>query len=141
MRLVLFLALFSSVFGREKTIRIGEETLTVEIADTSETRAKGLMGREELPEGKGMLFIFDRAQRLTFWMKDTLIPLSIGFFDERKELVKILDMDPPIGKEYIRYRCTAPALYALEVPQGWFEKHKIEVGDKFSFLESQDSVK
>ncbi|MBX7065786.1 MAG: DUF192 domain-containing protein [Parachlamydiales bacterium] len=141
MRILIFLGLFSSIFALEKTIRLGKETLNVEIADTFEARRQGLMGRQELPEGKGMLFIYDRAYRLAFWMKDTLIPLSIGFFDDDKRLIEVLDMDPPIGETLIKYRCTAPALYALEVPQGWFEKHKIHIGDKFSFLEPVDQVK
>ncbi len=139
MRLFLFLAFFSLGFGAQ--IQLKGEVLDVEIADTCESRAKGLMGRRELPEGKGMLFIYERAQRLAFWMKDTLIPLSIGFFDDQKTLIKILDMDPPIGEMFIKYRSTAPARFALEVPQGWFEKHNIQIGDKFSFLEPRDQVK
>lgn len=138
MRIFIFLWLFSSLFSVEKTIRLGSETLTVEIADTYQARNRGLMGREELAEGKGMLFVYQKAARLAFWMKDTLIPLSIGFFDEQKNLLEVLDMDPPIGDCYIKYRCRALAQYALEVPQGWFEKHKIRVGDKFSFLEAVD---
>lgn len=141
MRTFIFLWLFSSLFSVEKTIQIGSETLLVEIADTYQARNRGLMGRTELPQGRGMLFIYDKAARLCFWMKDTLIPLSIGFFDERKSLLEVLDMDPPIGNCYIKYRCRALAQYALEVPQGWFEKHKIQTGDKFSFLEATDKVK
>lgn len=133
MRLIFFLVFLSTVFSAQ--IRIGKEVLNVEIASTHEARARGLMGRVELSEGNGMLFIYEKASRLAFWMKDTLIPLSIGFFDDQKTLIKILDMDPPIGEKFIKYRCTALALYALEVPQGWFEKHKIQIGEKFSFLE------
>lgn len=138
MRLLIFLVLLSQVFAAK--IKLRDEILYVEIADTYESRARGLMGRKELAEGNGMLFVYDRARRLAFWMKDTLIPLSIGFFDENRTLIKILDMEPPIGNELIKYRSTAPARYALEVPQGWFEKHKIQIGDKFSFLESNDQV-
>lgn len=141
MRLIIFFIVISSLFGAEKKILLGKEILHVEIADTLHTRSRGLMGRTELPQGKGMLFVYERAYRLVFWMKDTLIPLSIGFFDEQKRLLEVLDMDPPIGEMFIKYRCTAPALYALEVPQGWFEKHKIRLGDKFSFLEGDDQVK
>lgn len=134
MRNVIFLILLSLAYGEQ--IKLGNELLECEIADTCEKRGKGLMGRTSLEEGKGMLFVYDRAQRLTFWMKETLIPLSIGFFDEQKTLIKILDMDPPIGDSLVKYRSTAPARYALEVPQGWFERHRIQVGEKFSFLES-----
>jgi uncharacterized membrane protein (UPF0127 family) len=132
MRWSIFLVLFSLLYGEQ--IRLGDEVLTVEIAKTHEARAKGLMGRTELADGHGMLFIFEEPQRLVFYMKNTLIPLSIAFFDESKEIINVLDMDPPVGSTLIKYRSTAPALYALEVPQGWFEKHDIERGDKFSFV-------
>lgn len=139
MPLLIFLLCFSSAFAAR--IRLGNEVLTVEIAKTFETRSKGLMGRAELPEGQGMLFIYEKAERLVFWMKDTLIPLSVGFFDEDQTLTSVLDMDPPIGNSLIKYRSKAPSLYALEVPQGWFEKHQIQIGTKFSFLEEQDPIK
>lgn len=132
MRWVVFLFTISPILGAQ--IQLGNEILTVEIADTPGTRARGLMGREKLAEGHGMLFIYEDAQRLTFWMKDTLIPLSIAFFDADKICVNILDMDPPIGEPLIKYRSTTPARYALEVSQGWFEKHGIVRGTKFSFL-------
>jgi hypothetical protein len=112
----------------------------VEIADTHETRAKGLMGKTELADGHGMLFIYDSEQRLVFWMKNTLIPLSIAFFDDDRVCINVLDMDPPIGSSMVRYRSTSPARYALEVPQGWFEKHGIDRGTKFSFLDGTKVV-
>ena len=121
-------------------IQIGDEVLTVEIADTARTRAQGLMGRKELPKGHGMLFIYEEAQRLTFWMKNTWIPLSIAFFDEDQICINVLDMDPPIGETFIKYRSTAPALYALEVAQGWFEAHGIGRGAQFSFLDPTDPL-
>jgi uncharacterized membrane protein (UPF0127 family) len=141
MRYFIFLWLFSLLFCAEKTIRLGSETLIMEIADTYQARSRGLMGRKELLDGHGMLFIYDRAERLCFWMKDTLIPLSIGFFDGEKRLLEVLDMDPPTDQRYIKYPCRSLAQYALEVPQGWFEKYKIKIGDKFSFLEETDPVK
>lgn len=139
MRWFVFLVAFSALFGAQ--IQIGKEVLTVEIADTPASRARGLMGRKELPEGQGMLFIYQKTERLCFWMKNTLIPLSVAFFDEDKACINILDMDPPIGEPLIKYRSTAPARYALEMPQGWFEKHGIYRGTKFSFLDPADYVK
>jgi uncharacterized membrane protein (UPF0127 family) len=73
-------------------------------------------------------------------MKNTLIPLSIAFFNEDRELINVLDMEPQNAPPFIRYRSTAPALYALEVPQGWFEKHGIGRGAKFSFLDHENRV-
>lgn len=133
MRVILFFVLFLSLFGAQ--IKIEDQVLEVEIADTPSKWAKGLMYRSNLPEGKGMLFIYPKAMRLSFWMKNTLIPLSIAFFDDDRTVINILDMDPPIGKTLIKYRSTAPAQYALEVPQGWFDKHGIKRGAKFSFLD------
>lgn len=138
MRWFIFLFLFSTLYGVQ--IRLGKEVLTVEVAKTHEARAKGLMGRRELPEGQGMLFVYEKAQPLVFWMKDTLIPLSVAFFDEDKELIHILDMDPPVGLPLVRYRSRVPSLYALEVPQGWFEKHGIDRGAKFSFLDPSNQI-
>lgn len=132
MRIAVFLFIFSVLFGAK--IQLGKEVLSVEIADTNEKRAYGLMFRAHLPEGQGMLFIFPKAERLSFWMKDTLIPLSIAFFDEKKRVINILDMDPPMNSS-IHYQSHGPALYALEVPLGWFDKHQIRPGTQFSFLD------
>ena len=87
-----------------------------------------------------MLFVYEHEQRLVFYMKNTLIPLSIAFFDEDRVCINVLDMDVPSGSTLLRYRSTSPALYALEVPQGWFEKHGIDRGAKFSFLDETKVV-
>ncbi len=139
MQLFLFLFTLFSLFGRQ--IQINDKVIEVEIADTPHKHALGLMGRTHLEEGKGMLFVYEKAQRLSFWMKHTLIPLSIAFFDDDRTVINILDMDPPIGDTIIKYRSTAPARYALEVPQGWFDKHRIERGAKFSFLDLENEIK
>ncbi len=139
MHWLVFFVAFSTFFGSQ--IRLGNEILTVEIADTPTMIAQGLMGRTELPEGHGMLFIYNTTERRCFWMKNTLIPLSVAFFDDDRSCINILDMDPPVGNQFIKYRSTAPARYALEVPQGWFEKHGIQRGSKFSFLDPPNGVK
>jgi len=137
---ILFFLFLSVLWGAQ--IQIGSEILTVEIADTHETRARGLMWRTELAENSGMLFVYPRADWQTFWMKNTLIPLSIGFFNEERSLIQIIDMDPPTpGKPLTTYQSKAPVRYALEVPQGWFERHEIKKGAKFSFLDQTDHVK
>lgn len=133
MRILIFLFTFSLIFGRQ--IQINDQVLDVEIADTPSKWAKGLMNRTSLLEGTGMLFIYPKALWLSFWMKNTLIPLSIAFFDKDKTIINVLNMNVPVGQTLIKYRSTAPAAYALEVPQGWFEKHEIERGAKFSYLD------
>jgi uncharacterized protein len=120
-------------------IRLNDERVSVELARTEKERARGLMERNELAEGSGMLFIYRAPHILSFWMKNTKIPLSVGFFDERRRLINIEDMDPPAGSALCVYRSIKPAQYALEVPQGWFEQHRIKLGMRFEW-ESPDQI-
>lgn len=113
------------------TIRINDQPLQVEIAQTQEAASLGLMFRESLPEDQGMLFVFPRQQILSFWMRNTFIPLDIAFIDEAGVIVDIQRMAPL--DESIHYISAAPALYALEVNAGWFEKRGIKVGAKVKF--------
>lgn len=110
--------------------------LEVEIAQTPEERRQGLMGRLDLPAGRGMLFIYpgEEPRVQTFWMKNTKIPLSIAFFGPDQRLIKMVDLNPPISDLYIP-TCSSdqPILYALEVPQGWFAEHNIQQGDRIDF--------
>ncbi|GBD29804.1 hypothetical protein HRbin32_00896 [bacterium HR32] len=109
-------------------------TLTVEVADTVETRARGLMYRTHLPEYAGMLFVFEAPARLAFWMKNTRIPLSIAFVDPRWRIVDIQDMDPPPPEGDVPvYLSRQEAQYALEVNQGFFRRHGIGVGAQVVF--------
>ncbi|MBA3426268.1 MAG: DUF192 domain-containing protein [Rubrobacter sp.] len=101
----------------------------VEIADTPAEQQRGLMGRTALGEDRGMLFVFHGEQTLSFWMKDTLIPLSIAYLDSEGRIVDIQDMkalddDPP------HYISAEPAKYALEVNKGFFDERVVEVGDR-----------
>lgn len=103
----------------------GADTVRAEVAATPREREQGLMGRTELPAGTGMLFVFDDQATRRFWMRNTLIPLDIGFLDQRQVMVDIQQMDP-MDEDLTESR--APAMFALEVPQGWFESQGIEVG-------------
>jgi uncharacterized protein len=106
---------------------VGERVpVEVEIADTEAERQTGLMGRTILPEDAGMLFVFEGEQTLSFWMKDTLIPLSIAYIDSQGRIVDIQHMQPLDETPHIS---VAPAQYALEVNQGFFEERGITVGD------------
>lgn len=115
-----------------QTIKVGKETVRVEIADTPLKLQRGLSFRKELPQGQGMLFIFNKEQQLSFWMKNTFIPLSIGFFDKNKRLLNILQMTPvkpgQNNGNLQLYRSQGPAMYALEVPVGWFKQKDIGPG-------------
>ncbi len=107
-------------------IAFGSDTLTAEVARTQEERAQGLMYREELAEDAGMLFIFpDNAVR-GFWMQNTYIPLDIAFLDPSFRVVDIQQMEPMTTEQHTG---RAPFTYALEVNQGWFEAHGVQIGD------------
>ena len=101
----------------------------VEIATTTAEKQRGLMGRTALAEDAGMLFVFDREQQLSFWMKDTLIPLSIAYINESGRIVDIQDMQP---LDETPHPSAEPAKYALEVNQDFFNEHGVEVGNKVS---------
>jgi uncharacterized membrane protein (UPF0127 family) len=103
--------------------------IPVEIAATDAERKRGLMGRTALAEDAGMFFVFDREQQLSFWMKDTLIPLSIAYINESGRIVDIQDMKP---LDETPHPSAEPAKYALEVNQGFFNEHGVEVGNKVS---------
>jgi uncharacterized membrane protein (UPF0127 family) len=110
-------------------LTIGTAVLHVEVAATPKARVRGLMGRSELPADQGMAFVFDQPTIGRFWMKDTLIPLSIAFWDERNRVVAILDMQPCRADPCPTYGSDQPYVGAVEVNLGYFEDHGIEVGD------------
>jgi uncharacterized membrane protein (UPF0127 family) len=109
--------------------RYGEVRVRVEVADDPAERAKGLMYRKALGENRGMLFVYPEEQELSFWMKNTLIPLSIAFIDSQRRIIDIQDMKP-LDDEPPHYVSAEPAQYALEVNQGFFEKRGVKVGDR-----------
>jgi uncharacterized protein len=99
----------------------------VEIADEEDEQKRGLMERTALAEDAGMLFVFPGERPLSFWMKDTLIPLSIAYIDGDGGIVDIQDMAP---LDETSHPSAAPAQYALEVNQGFFEERGVQVGDE-----------
>jgi uncharacterized protein len=101
----------------------------VEVADNVFERARGLMYRKALGVNRGMLFVYPEEQRLSFWMKNTLIPLSIAYIDSKRRIVDIQDMKP-LDDEPPSYVSADPAQYALEVNRGFFEEWGVKVGDR-----------
>lgn len=100
-----------------------------EIADEVEEQTRGLMFRESLGEERGMLFVYPDEQVRSFWMRNTLIPLSIAYMDAEGRIIDIQDMKA-LDDEAPHYVSAKPAQYALEVNQGFFEEHGVEVGDR-----------
>lgn len=110
----------------------GAVTLNVEVADSDEKRAIGLMGRDRLSANTGMWFVFLDSAPRDFWMKNTKIPLDILFFNEKKEVVSIVENMvpcPPVLESCPVYPSNEPAMYALEVNAGFIKEKKITVGD------------
>ncbi|AHY47399.1 protein of unknown function (DUF192) [Rubrobacter radiotolerans] len=115
----------------------GPVELRAEIADTDATRAQGLMFRESLGERCGMLFVYPSERELSFWMRNTLIPLSIAYIDSEGRIVDLQDMEP-LDDEPPNYASAEPAQYALEVNEGFFRENGVRVGDR---VELPDSVR
>lgn len=105
--------------------------LKVEIAETNESRAKGLMFRKKLNENYGMLFVFNREEKLNFWMKNTYIPLSIAYINKSGIITEILDMQPL--DTTVTYPSQKPSKYALEVSKDWFKINNISAGCRIKF--------
>jgi uncharacterized membrane protein (UPF0127 family) len=99
--------------------------LTAELARTNEEQSMGLMFRKKLDDGEGMLFVYGKDQTLSFWMKNTVIPLSIAFISRDGQIIEIQDMRM---QSLQSIRSSRSVRYALEVPQGWFERAGITGG-------------
>ena len=125
------------VFKKRKII-IERLILNVEIADTDERRAYGLMFRDKLGRDEGMLFIFDDEDQRSFWMQNTLIPLSIAYISREKVLNEMMDMQPAVmgASRPKTYPSKKKAMFALEMNIGWFDRHKIRPGVSFKFADN-----
>ncbi len=105
--------------------------LEVELATDPEHWQRGLMFRRTLPENRGMLFIFPQTTGDPFWMKNTLIPLSIAFADQNGVILRILDMTPCKQDPCPSYYPGVAYRQALEVNRGWFRRHRVSPGDRW----------
>jgi uncharacterized membrane protein (UPF0127 family) len=110
----------------------GDVEVAVEVADSQEEQEVGLMDRESLPADAGMIFVFDEDHAGGFWMKNTLIPLSIAFAAADGTILAILDMEPCEADPCEIYDPGVPYRSALEVNQGAFEAWGVQAGDRLS---------
>jgi uncharacterized membrane protein (UPF0127 family) len=104
----------------------GSHRVEVEVAATNHLRSRGMMWRKELADGKGMLFIFPAQQELSFWMKNTLIPLDMIFIDASKRVVGVVHNAEP--RTLTSRGPGHPSKYVLEVPGGWAERKGVKAG-------------
>ncbi|MGE8546847.1 DUF192 domain-containing protein [Alcaligenes sp. WGS1538] len=110
-----------------RTLTLGERTIQAEVADRPETRAMGLMDRQNLAPDHGMLFVFEQEGMPCFWMKNTPLPLDIAFIDQEGFIANIAAMQPFDLQSHCPVR---PIRYALEMEQGWFAKADKQAGER-----------
>jgi uncharacterized membrane protein (UPF0127 family) len=106
-------------------LKAGMHLIRAEVAADFSTRGRGLMHRKSLAPNAGMLFVFDGPAIHCMWMKNTYIPLSVAFLDEKGEIINIADMQPHSEQSHCAAR---PALHALEMERGWFAQRGIKAG-------------
>jgi uncharacterized membrane protein (UPF0127 family) len=110
-------------------LRAGMHLIQAELAQTQEERAIGLMHRPSLPANAGMLFVFEAPATQCFWMRNTLIPLSIAYVADDGSIVNIAEMQALSEDSH----CSAkPVRYALEMNKGWFAKRGLKAGSKLA---------
>ena len=115
------------------TFEGSDAVLSVEVADTPAERRHGLMGVEGLAADEGMAFVFGEPVTSGFWMKDTVIPLSIAFVDVNDRIVGVREMEPCRADPCPRYGVERPYVLAIEANAGWFGEHGIGAGDRVAF--------
>lgn len=132
--LVLFLLITSACENslQAEAILPSGEKIFLELALTTKEKEQGLMFRKELDEKTGMLFIFDKPQYLSFWMKNTLFPLDVLFINEKERIVDIKTLLPceEKVKSCPSYRSKKEARYALEINAGKAEEWGVRIGDR-----------
>jgi uncharacterized membrane protein (UPF0127 family) len=106
-------------------LKAGMHLIRAEVAADYSSRGRGLMHRKSLAPNAGMLFVFDGAAIHCMWMKNTYIALSVAFLDDKGEIINIADMQPHSEQSHCAAR---PALYALEMAQGWFAQRGVKPG-------------
>jgi uncharacterized protein len=122
-----------SELPRQKVSVEGYE-VDCEVADTDASRMRGLMHREELPQGTGMLFVFPWSSQQSFWMRDTPMPLDVAFADARGKILNIESGKPLSERKMLSQ---GPAMYVLEVSKGWFALRGLEPGSILNFGDFQ----
>ena len=106
----------------------GQESFAVELADTPDERAQGLMFRTEMAPASGMLFVYEVPRRVQFWMKNTLIPLDMVFVNEAMMVVGVVENAEPLTLS--SRSVGVPSRYVVEVPGGFAKKASIAAGDR-----------
>jgi uncharacterized membrane protein (UPF0127 family) len=120
-------------------IKVGDQTVQMEIAVGMQEMQHGLMGRRDLKPEQGMIFVYEKPQQQSFWMRDTPTPLDVGFFDAQGVLQEIYPMYP-FDETPVRSR-SKELQYALEMNQGWFSAHGVRPGAKLDTRALAEALK
>jgi len=130
---VLLLATCTNCASGEPSVELGGKTFKVEIAETQEKQALGLMFRDSMPPDEGMFFIFPSEAPRSFWMKNTRIPLDIMYFDKDLKMVSISADTPPCRVSRCpSYPSAGPAMYVLELNAGTASALGVGPGDRLT---------
>lgn len=141
----LIISSFSNVFlqnlapqaASTTQVKIGNLVVTAEVAKTPQVRSKGLSNRESLPQNSGMLFVFEKEERYSFWMKNMKFPIDIIWIDQDKQIADITHSaqpEPGVADNLLKnYRSSAPILYVLEVSGGAANIYNLKIDDPVEF--------
>jgi len=131
----LFFIIYTPCRKKDKHIcklNINNNSIYLTVAYSKKMQAKGLMGVKSLKENRGMIFVYDKPEFLSFWMKNTLIPLSIAYVDEKGTIVSIYNMETPAKNvkdaDLPVYTSPSKVKYAIEMNKGWFTSRGIKTG-------------
>lgn len=131
---LLALALLAGCASAGDWVELRGERFLVEVADDHASRSRGLMHRDRLDEGAGMLFVHEREEPLAYWMKNTRIPLDILYFDAGRRLVSVSRAAPcSLGDRCPPYPSAGPAMYVLELNAGTARRLGVQAGDELVF--------
>lgn len=120
-------------------IKVGDRTVQMQVAAKLPEVQKGLMFRQSMDEGEGMLFVFTAPQQQGFWMRNTTLPLDIGFFDPTGELKEIYPMHP-LDERRVTSR-SRNIQFCLEMNQGWFKRNDVKPGAKLDLKAVAEALK
>lgn len=129
------MVVLSACGHQQHRVSLNNKQFVVELADTDQSRAMGLMYRQHMDNDEGMLFVFPDSQLRAFWMKNTLIALDILYFDQNKKLVSISENTPPCKNTTTRcpnYPSAGPAKYVLEINAGLSKQYGFKTGDEIT---------
>lgn len=128
----------NSAWAQFLTLSTGIHRIEAEVAHTREQRMQGLMHRKSMPSHRGMLFVFDAPSHQCMWMKNTLLPLSVAFLDERGRIINVEEMQPLSEVSHCSNRATK---YALEMNAGWFQQRGLGEGTRINGVERAPSAR